>query len=474
MKSSIDILFKITFLRFIILGLIILGLVVSITRLPKTALWRVKRAGQITVITRNNPSCYYTYRDAPMGFEYDLAKAFSERLGVQLKIITPQWEGLLKTLDNGLGDFIAAGLIVTPNRRELIDFSDPYLTIEQVVVTHTRNSQVRNLEDLAGKTIHVRRASSYEERLSELKSGGLDIKIALHDDMPTEELIEMVATREIEFTVANSNVALLNRRYYPDIRIAFPIAEPQALGWAVKKGEKKLLAEMNKFFQEIKEDGTLDRIYQKYFANVELFDYLDLKIYHRRIRTRLPKYEKTIQQAAERHGFDWRLIAAMIYQESHFDPQAVSFTGVSGIMQLTQETADEMGVTDRLDPRQSIMGGVKYLKALYDRYEEAEDPDRLYIALAGYNVGHGHILDAQEMARQKGLDPNTWTALEQILPLLRYPKYYKQTKHGYARGTEPVRYVIRILTYYDILKRRAITLNDHLPFQIIQQMILSP
>jgi len=423
----------------------------------ESALDRIKKAGQITVITRNNAHCYYIYRDEPMGFEYDLAKAFSDYLGIKLRVITAHWERLFDMVSRGKGDFIAASLTITPSRGEQADFSDEYLTIQQQALIHKSNYETQGIEDLAGKTVHVRRATSYEERLHELKGEGLDLSIEPHADVPTEEVIRMVAEKEIEVTVADSHIALLNRRYYPDVKIAFPIEEPQSLGWAVKKGEASLLNEINTFLKKIKEDGTLAKIYEKYFANVEIFDYVDLKKYHQRLNTRLPQYKDIIKKAAEIHGFDWRLIAAAIYQESHFDPRAVSYTGVRGMMQLTLKTAYDMGVADRLDPTQSIMGGVKYLKKLYDRYKDMQEPDRTLFALAGYNIGHGHIRDAQEIARQRDLDPNSWSSLEQILPLLRCPKYYKKTKNGYCRGTEAVRYVNRILTYYDILKRDAIS-----------------
>jgi membrane-bound lytic murein transglycosylase F len=439
------------FLIFIVFSLLLLC-----SCAKKSALENIREAGQITVATRNNAHCYYIYRDEPMGFEYDLAKAFSEYLGVKLKVITPRWERLMDMVNKGKGDFIAASLTITPSREELIDFSDEYLTIQQQAIIHKGNYEIRRLEDLVGKTIHVRRATSYEERLHELKGEGLGLTIEPHVDVPTEELIRMVAEKEIEVTIADSHIALLNRRYYPDVEIAFPIEEPQSLGWAVKKGEAALKNEINIFFKKIKKDGTFAKIYEKYFANVEIFDYVDLKKYHQRLTTRLPTYKDTIKSAAQRHGFDWRLIAATVYQESHFNPRAVSYTGVRGMMQLTLKTANDMGITNRLDPAQSIMGGVKYLRKLYERYKDAKEPDRILIALASYNIGHGHILDAQEIAGQRDLDPNSWSSLEQILPLLRYPKYYKKTKNGYCRGTEAVRYVNRILIYYDILKREAI------------------
>ena len=432
-------------------------LLVTVSCARQDALEAILESGEITVLTRNNAHCYYIYRDNPMGFEYDLAKAFSDYLGVKLNVVTPEWDGLMDALSKGKGDFIAASMTITSSRGDLIDFSGEYLRIKQKVVIHKGNYRIRKVEDLKGKSVRVRRGTSYEERLRELKDGGLDINIKLYDDLPTEELIRMVADKEMEVTIADSNVADLNRRYYPDIKIAFEIEEPQSLGWAVRKGEKALLKKINEFFHKIKGDGTFERIHGKYYAYLDLFDYVDLKKYHARIDTRLPKYEDIIRKAAKKFGFDWRLIAAMIYQESHFDPEARSFTGVEGIMQLTQDTAREMGIKDRQDVEQSIFGGVKYLRKLYGRHKGAKDPDRLLLALASYNVGYGHILDAQQIAKERGVDPNSWASLEKILPLLRSSKYYKKTRYGYCRGTEPVRYVTRILTYYDILRKGGVS-----------------
>ncbi|MCD6365759.1 MAG: membrane-bound lytic murein transglycosylase MltF [Planctomycetes bacterium] len=441
--------------KILILVFLCLPLLASCAR--DDALDRIEKSGEITVLTQNNAHCSYTYRENPMGFEYDLAKAFSQYLGVKLKVLTPSWDGLIQALNKGEGDFIAASMTIVPSRQKEIDFSDGYLRIQQKAIVHTNHPRIKKLENLKGKTIHVRRGTSYAERLAELKADGLGINIKLYDDIPTEEFMRMIANKEIEATIADSNIALLNRRYFPDVKISLPIEEPQLLGWAVKKGEKRLLRKINKFFKKIKKDGIFAKIYEKYYANVEIFDYLDLKKYHKRLDTRLPEYEKIIRKAAKKHGFDWRLIAAAIYQESHFDPGARSFTGVEGIMQLTRNTARDMGIKDRNDPEQSIMGGVKYLSYLYEKYNEAMDPDRLLIALASYNVGRGHILDAQAIAKERNLNPNSWAALEEILPLLRYPKHYKKTRYGYCRGTEPVRYVNRILTYYDILKREGIS-----------------
>jgi len=420
------------------------------------ALQKIRASGKITVLTRNNAHCYYVYRGEPMGFEYDLAKAFSEYLHVELEVETPTWEGLTRGLEEGKGDFVAASMSITKSRLKRVDFSESYLPVQQYVILN-KDDPAEKMSDLAGRTVCVRRGTTYEELLKKLKSKGLNIRIKLYNDMPTEELIRMVAEKEIEATVSDSHIALLNRRYYPEARIAFPLGKPSKLAWAVKKGEKRLLEQINDFFNTIKEDGTFDRVYTEYFANVEKFDYVDLKRYYRRLETRLPRYQDTIQKAAKKYGFDWRLIAAMIYQESHFDPRARSYTGVRGLMQVTLDTAKEVGIERRLDPEQSILGGVRYLKKSYDKFEGVPEPDRLLMALASYNVGYRHVQDAQKIVKQQHNDPNSWADLKEALPLLCRRKYYKTSTSGYCRGREAVRYVNSIITYYDILKRDAIS-----------------
>ncbi len=421
------------------------------------ALERIESSGTITIVTRNNAHCYYTYRDQNMGFEYDLAKAFADFLGVELEVkVAESWSHMFPLLNKGDGDLLAASITITRARQRWVDFSKGYLPVRQMVIIHKENAGVKNIEGQEGKTIHVRSDTSYEERRHALRQKGYDLDIKAHDNVPTEDLIAAVAEGKIEVTIADSNMALLNRRYYPDIRIAFPVEQPQSLGWAVKKGERALLDKINEFFKKIKQDGTFKDIYNRYYAYIERFDHLDIKKFQQRIKTRLPKYEKTIRKAAEQYGFDWRLITALIYQESQFRPWAKSFSGVRGLMQLTLPTARDMGVKNRLEPHQSIMGGTRYLRKLYDVYDNASDLDRTLIAIAAYNVGKGHIMDARKIASAMGLDPNKWASLEKALPLLRQRKYYKNSRFGYCRGAEPVFQVQRVLTYYDILKRQAI------------------
>lgn len=417
---------------------------------------KIRNNDTLRVLTDNNANCYYLYRGKQMGFEYDLCKSFAEYLDVELKVITPKWNEIFTDLHNDNGDLIAANLTVTDERDNHVDFSNPYLKIKQHIITHYDNRSIKTIDDLAGKKIHIRKGTSYHQSLQKLLDNGLKFDLVLYNDLPTEEFIRRVAKKEIKYTVSDSHIAHLNRRYYPDIRISIAIEEEQGLGWAVKEGDNNLLSEINKFFVKIKNNGQYKKIYERYFANIEIYDYVDVVKFHQRINSRLPKYKATIIKQAQKYNFDWRLIAAIIYQESHFDPWARSFSGVKGLMQVTLVTAREMGISNRLNPEQSIKAGVKYLHRIYNRFEDIDGFDRILFSMASYNIGYGHVRDAQKIARKKGLDPYKWASLEETLPLLRYRKYYEKTKYGYARGTEPVRYVNHIMTYYDILRRKSI------------------
>ena len=429
---------------------------VFFTRPRPTVLDQIIEAGEITVITRNNANCYYLYRDTPMGFEYDLASAFARWLGVTLKVrVAEKWQTMIPELMANPRAFIAANLTITPSRKRRVRFSRGYMTIVQYIIAHRGNTEIKHWVNLAGRKVHVRRGTSYQERLEALQGRGLGVEIVLHDDLPTEELIREVSRGEIGLTIADSNIALLNRRHFPQTIMAAPVGGKEELGWAVHPEARDLARAINRFFKAIRNDGTYDRIYRHYYADVKRFDYLDLRAFHRRIKSRLPRYREVIQAAAEEHGFDWRLVAAQAYQESHLDPRAESHAGAFGLMQLTLHTAKSLNVSDIFDPVQNIRAGVQHLKHLYDQFDQAGPVDRMTIALAAYNIGQGHIYDARRLAAKKGLDPNRWASLYQTLPLLTYRKHYKNAKYGYARGTEPLTYVRQIAVYYDILKHKS-------------------
>ena len=419
----------------------------------KRGLDAILESGRIIMITQNNPLTYFLYRDEPAGFEFEMAKGFAKFLGVELEVVTPGWNQMIDDLEGGKGDFIAAGMTITPTRKKQVAFSDPYMKVRQHAVTRNGKKGLNSLEDLSGKIVYVREGTSYQERLLELQKKGIALYLEPVADVPTEELIRQVVDEEILLTIADSNIALLNRRYYPDLRISFPIAEEESLGWAVRQGEVELLEKINEYLTAIRENGFYQEIYDFYYNNIDVFEYVDVKKFHERLNTRLPKYRSMIEREADKYGLDWRLLAAIVYQESHFNPRARSYTGVRGLMQVTQSTAREMGITNRMDPEQSVYAGTKYLSRMYGRFDDIEDRlDRWLFSLASYNVGYGHVRDAQKIAQQQGLDPAKWSSLKETLPLLRYRKYYEKTRYGYARGTEPVRYVDRVMLYYDILR----------------------
>ncbi len=425
----------------------------------RTTFKRIKKTGVLRMITSDAINTYHLYNEEPTGFEYDLAMAFADYLNVELDIVTPGWNNMFSYLEEGKGDFIAAGLAITRERLEKVAFSIPYQTTQQHIIHHQMIFGPKNIDDLTYRTIHVSRGTAYQSRLEQIKDSGVELNYILHDNIPTEELIRMVHNREIRFTVAVDNIAYLNQRYYPDIRIGIPIAEKESLAWAVNKDKdgELMLEQINKFFLYANETGLLQQIHNKYYANIEETDPYDLKRFHKRITSRLPKYQKMIMEESLKYGLDWKLVAAVVYQESHFNPNAKSFTNVRGLMQVTNVTAQEMGIRNRLNPSQSIKAGIKYLNKMIKKFDYIEtEYDRLLFGLASYNVGYGHVSDALDIARNLGLDNTKWQNLKTTLPLLSKSKFYKKTKYGYARGWEPVQYIERILTYYDILKQKEL------------------
>ncbi len=421
-----------------------------------SALHRIKKSGTIRLITDLDLNVFNIYHDWPRDFEHELALEFSSFIGARLEMVTLKNSNILTDFYKKRGEFISSSLTLANQDKISVARSEPFLNVQQRLIHHKLILPLKSIKELAGRAIHIRKDSPYHLRLKAIKSLGIDIKIITYDVISTEELIRRVALRQIKYTVANNNIAMLNRRYYPDIHIGLPIKEKEQLRWLIRGRDFELLEKMNAFIEMIKSDGTHRRIFQNYYGNIDDFDYFDLKLFHKRIKTRLPEYKDMIVSESKKYQFDWRMIASVVYQESHFDPLAESHTGVKGIMQVTHETAVEMGIQDRMDPLQSVKAGIKYLDKLYKRFDDIKDRHQRFIfALASYNIGYGHIRDAQKITKELGMNKNRWSSLKQTLPLLTRKKYYKKTRYGYARGKEPVRYVDKILTYYNILKHQA-------------------
>jgi membrane-bound lytic murein transglycosylase F len=420
----------------------------------RNLLEQIREGGEIRVLTRNAPTTYYMGPHGPTGPEYELIQAFAEHLGVKVNIIVEDnLQDILEKIAAGKAHIAAAGLTVTEERAKRVRFTPPYQTIKEQVVYHRGNKRPRNLDDLEQGMLEVVANSAHNERLEllQLEHPGLDWEE--NDQADSQELLELVAEDVLDYTVADSNEVALIRRFHPEVQVAFDLPKEQVLAWAMPRGrDDSLYRAASEFFEQMKKSGELKRLLARHYGHVRRYDYAGTPTYLRHVERRLPNYEQLFRQAALENKLDWRLLAAVGYQESHWNPLAVSPTGVRGMMMLTRVTAAQLGVKKRTDVAQSIEGGARYLRALYDKFEGIPDMDRYWFTLAAYNVGYGHVRDAQELTRLRGDDPDKWTDVKKTLPLLRHRKWYRKTRHGYARGNEPVRYVENIRSYYDILR----------------------
>jgi membrane-bound lytic murein transglycosylase F len=310
----------------------------------------------------------------------------------------------------------------------------------------------KEVSDLLGRSLLIIAESSYQESLLELKVNYPELKWEATSDLSTEQVLEKVENREVDCTVIDSNIMSLNRRYYPNLMVAFPLSEEQELAWMLPIDVGYFKQYVEDWFAQIEQNSTLNIINERYYGYVDIFDFYNNHVYLKRITSRLPKYKAAFKAVAKQYQLPWTLLAAQSYQESGWNAAARSPTGVRGLMMLTQNTAKAMGVAQRTDPMQSIKGGAKYLDKMLKRIpEDVANADRVWFALAAYNVGFAHLLDARALARQLGKSPSTWHDLKEVLPLLSQKKYYKNLKYGYARGAEPVKYIDRIRYYQDVL-----------------------
>lgn len=411
---------------------------------------------QLIVVTRNAPTTYYDWHDEQTGLEYDMTQAFAASLGVEVKyLIKDSTADIIRALEQGEAHIAAAGLTQTENRENSFLFGPVYQQVRQQIVCRRGGKIPKTIEDLIGLKLEVAAETSYVDRLEEIKLQHPDLTWDIGEDIDTEDLLEKVWLRKIDCTIADSNIVAINRRYYPELKVSFDIGKPEHIAWMLPPEADALESEINHWFEELEEQGKLKALMDRYYGFVDTFDYVDTRKFVKRIHTVLPRYRNHFEKAANEHNINWTLLAAQAYQESHWRPGARSPTGVRGIMMLTLNTAKELEIKSRLDPVQSILGGARYFKKLYQRIpDEVQEPDRSWFSLAAYNVGMGHLYDARELAKRLQKNPNRWDSLSEVFPLLSRKKYYKTLKHGYARGREPVTYVRRIRDYQDILLQK--------------------
>lgn len=435
----------------------------------------IREQGTLKIISRNGPTSYFEDRNGPTGYEYELARLFSEYLGVELEVtVVHSLEDIFLALEKNEVHLAAAGLTITEERQKRFNFSPGYLDIKQFVVYRTDSIRPKSLADLTDSKIMIMANSSHDEILTRLKLEHKNLQWRTATDVETIDLLDMLAEGEIDYTILDSNEYMANRGFYPRLNIAFEIGPPGQLAWAMP-GEIRiptLANDLQLFFKKINENGQLRQLEERFYSHSEQVNRIGSLTFNQAIQRRLPKYRELIETVAIEYGIDWRLLAAISYQESHWNPRAKSPTGVRGMMMLTLPTAKEMNIQNRLDAEQSLKGGSRYFNSILKRLpQRIEEPDRTWFALAAYNVGMGHLEDARKITEGRSGDPDKWSDVKDSLPLLRKRRWYKETKHGYARGNEPVNYVQNIRHFYNLLNWNEVAKSRIPPPQQMEQYL---
>ncbi len=386
------------------------------------------------------------------GFSRDLVGLFAESLDVQVKFVTaPDQPSLLALLKSGKVHMVAA--IPDNDDHRGVLFSSTLKVTRQIIAQHADSLPVDTLEKLAGREIAVRPGAAQVQTLRALQLTPPPV-IMEHNAVDELELLEGLARRRFDLVATDDLHFSVAANAHPDLNIALTLPGKLGYAWAFDKNNEDLRERAQHFIDITVADGTLGRLDDRYFGHIRRLDTKDIQTFLERVRSRLPGFRHDFHDAQEITGIDWRLIAAIAYQESKWDPLATSFTNVRGMMMLTEDTADRLGVTNRLDAGQSIRAGAKYLMMLMDDLPpEMKQPDRLWFALAAYNLGMGHLRGARSFAAGLKRDPNSWMDMKQVLPLMSRPEYYERLKSGRARGGEAVILVENIRNYFDVLSR---------------------
>ncbi len=431
----------------------------------------IKR-GYINALVDNNSVSYFIYKGQPMGYEYELLNLFAKHLNVDLKIkVTSGIDRAMDQLNKGEGDLIAFPLSITKDRKQYVAFSKPHFNSYQVLVQRKpdnwrqmtldkiNDSLIRNPVELIGKEVYVLAGSSFETRLQHLSEeiGGDVVILSDTGSSESESLIRKVAIGEIDYTVADHMIARVNASYYPNLDINTPISVAQQIGWATRINSPQLLEAINQWLAAVKKEATFMVIYNRYFKSPRTSLVRMKSDYSSMGGNMLSPFDSLIRQGADTLGWDWRLLASLIYQESKFLPKGESWAGARGLMQLMPRTANEFGAFDLDDPTQSLRAGVGYLKYLdnYWRKRIADPDERLKFILASYNVGLSHVVDARKLTGKHGKDPQLWyDNVEFFLSRKSDPKFYRDpiVTAGYCKCEEPINYVRDVLERYEEYK----------------------
>ena len=436
------------------LPFIIFALLYACSEPGKTQLDRIKARGELIIVTRNGPTSYYIEKNSQTGVEYELARKFADSLGVKLKtIVARNISDVITILKTNRADLAAAALINTQENDHDLTYGPAFQWVTQQLVYRNGQRRPSSLDDISPDKLDLAADTLSFLPDDRLKREYPNLAWKVHKERDSNEMLELLENREIQYTVADSNELTLARQYYPEIRAAFNVSPPQPIAWAFRKNDDlSLVQAVWRFYEKISSDGELAALIKQFYGPMEKFDYVDSRKFVDRFDNRFPQYQSLFEEVARENNLDWRLVAAVSYQESHWRVNAISPTGVRGLMMLTRDTAKTIGVDNRLDPEQSIRGGTRYLNSLIKKIpKRIPEPDRTWMAVAAYNVGFGHLEDARILTEKQGGDPDNWLEVKQRLPLLSRKKWYKQTKNGYARGVEPVLFVERVRKYYNTL-----------------------
>jgi membrane-bound lytic murein transglycosylase F len=430
----------------------------------------VQEAGELIVLTREGPTTYTLDEDrGPVGFDHDLAQLFAQELGVQARFIVADSDAeIYQQLKKGKAHLAAASLV--PVDDPALQSGQAYFQSTNFVVTHEASLPINDVEHLAGKTIHVIAGSRQAAALHALQGTMATLQIVEETRRGELGLLEDVEAQRVDAAFVDEAVFDIGSNYFPALQASVDIGEASPVAWLFPRNgsDPELLNKANAFLSRVLKDGTVARLKDRYFGHIERLTQTDAITLIERIRTVLPKYRSLFQAAQASTGIDWRLLAALAYQESQWDPLATSPTGVRGMMMLTEETANRLGVANRLDPKQCIRAGAQYLAALRDGLPPGiKEPDRLWLALAAYNLGMGHLQGARAIARSLKVNPDSWYEMKRVLPLLSRPEYYVRLKSGIARGGEAVTLVENIRMFADILTRYEI---PHRPLREMGRM----
>ena len=421
---------------------------------PLTIVEQIKDDGRLIAITTKGATTYFDGPNGPAGLEFDLVTAFAKELGVTAEFIfSNDSEEIAAKLRSGEAHLAASGT-TPPDTARNFNHGPVYQHVTPQLLYRIGHARPVSIDQLTSGILEVTSGSPEDALLKRLQqSVNPELHWTASEGTDFEQLMYLLDVKMVDYTVADSNLFAFKRRHFPKMRVAFDLDNPHPLQWlSAHSKDDSLNSEMNRFFDKIRDNGSLRLSIERYSANADNMTIAQSLTFWTLVSERLPLYELLFQEIAAQHSYDWRMLAAIAYQESHLNPDAVSPTGVEGLMMLTEDTAELFNVTDRVDPQQSIQGAIRFLKFLDKRIpEEINMPDRLSFILASYNVGLGHIYDARLMTGVLGGDADSWLDVRQRLPFLSEERFYSKLKYGQARGQEPVTYVDNILNYYDLL-----------------------